>query len=41
MRGRFVWEELVWLLSAKEIKLTKVLLICENHELSLEINMLI
>lgn len=41
MRGRFVWKELLWLLLAKEIKLTKVLLICENHELSLGIHMLI
>lgn len=41
MRDRLVWKKLLWLLLAKEIGLTKVLLICENHELSPGINMLI
>lgn len=41
MRDRLVWKKLLWLLLAKQIRLAKVLLICENHELSPGINMLI
>lgn len=41
MRNRVVWKELLWLLLAKEIGFTNVLLICENHELTPGINMLI
>lgn len=33
MRGRLVWREILRLLWAKEIGLTKVLLICEDQEL--------
>lgn len=35
MRGRLIWKQLLWLLLAKEIGLTEVLLICENHELNM------
>lgn len=41
MRGRLVWEEILRLLLAKEIGLTKVLLIFEDQELSPGTNMLI
>lgn len=41
MRGRLVWREILRLLLAKEIGLMKVLLICEDQELSPGTNMLI
>jgi hypothetical protein len=34
MRGKPTWKQLLWLLLAKERKLAKVLLICENQALS-------